>query len=90
MNEVPLYVPQVTCDGRDLQVQGYLAHQKTPTPLGPPWDPPRTLGIGLRYSKTGRARLGAVLEPLLYRGPPLIRNHPTLRTYTRPMPRDLC
>ena len=22
-----------------MREQGYLAHQKTPTPLGPPWDP---------------------------------------------------
>ena len=29
---------------RDDVVQGYLAHKKTPTPLGPP----RTLGIALR------------------------------------------
>jgi len=31
-----------------MWVQGYLAHEKTPTPLGPPWEPPKTLGIGLR------------------------------------------
>ena len=24
---------------RGLHLQGYLAHKKTPTPLGPPWDP---------------------------------------------------
>ena len=38
--------------GRQLvryAAQGYLAHQKTPTPQ----DPPRTLGIGLRKSPNG-------------------------------------
>ena len=32
-----------------VSLQGYLAHKKTPTPLGPP----RTLGIGLRYGPRG-------------------------------------
>ena len=58
MSEVPLYGRThesfwtVTCDDGDIfgvfPVQGYLAHEKTPTPPGPPQDPPRTLGVGLR------------------------------------------
>ena len=32
-----------------LGLQGYLAHKKYP----PPQDPPRTLGIGLRYGPRG-------------------------------------
>ena len=32
-----------------IDMQGYLAHKKTPNPLGPP----RALGIGLRYGLRG-------------------------------------
>ena len=46
MSEVPLYpfdLAGVLASGeggvRDWPVQGYLAHKKTPTPLGPPQDP---------------------------------------------------
>ena len=35
-------------DSRTLQ--GYLAHKKTPTPLGPPWDPRHGATIGF-YEK---------------------------------------
>ena len=34
-------------------IQGYLTHKQTPTPRGPPWDPQRTLGMGLRQSPRG-------------------------------------
>ena len=56
MSEVPLlqwfFLPQSRQEARrtgsrelrTAAIQGYLAHKKTPTPLGPL----RTLGIGLR------------------------------------------
>ena len=32
-----------------LILQGYLAHKKSPTRVGPPYDSPRTVGIGLQW-----------------------------------------
>jgi len=51
MTGVPLYrgqpSPQVSEKViRLLLLQGYLAHQKKPTPLGPPWDPTHRPTVG--------------------------------------------
>ena len=35
MGEVPLYMAVVAGLADPLDLQGYLAHKKTPTPLGP-------------------------------------------------------
>ena len=31
---------------QNFNLQGYLAHEKTPTPLGPPWDPRQIPTVG--------------------------------------------
>jgi len=60
----------VNSAGSDVLLQGYLAHKKTPTH---PWDPARTLGIGLRQGPRGVRFL--ISEVPLYR--------PSKSTYSR-------
>jgi len=48
MSEVPLYECVRTLEARCVatRVQGYLAHKKTPTPLGPPQGPRHMPTVG--------------------------------------------
>ena len=52
MGEVFAYVELIQTP-KDLHVQKYVAHEKTPTPLGPLYAPPRTQGISLRHIPRG-------------------------------------
>ena len=58
----PVHVPYLHVN---VHVQGHLAHQKMPTPLGPPWDPPGTLGMGIRYPCTCVFKKQAFIEQFL-------------------------
>jgi hypothetical protein len=45
--QIPDFGCRVSGSGlRGLGVQGYLAHKKTPTPLGTPWDPRQRPTVG--------------------------------------------
>ena len=88
-------------DALGLLLQGSLAHKKTPTPLGTPYDPRHRPTVGSQGDafsyERGTPAKGfnkfstqvQILDLELYRGTSLIRNTPLLGPYSRTVPRVL-
>ena len=87
MSEVPLEDARGACPqnvGINTQlisdeVQGYLAHKKTPIPLGSP----RTLGIGLLKGPTGRRFLMNEVPLYMQSGAAFQRTSRNMKVATR-------